>query len=278
MTNLINTQKNTVEGFGKEWEAFDQSGLNENERQILFQKYFDILPETILTKQTLCADIGCGSGRWAQLVAPKVGTLYLIDASHQALDVAKKNLAKEKNCIFYNSSAGDLPFNDESLDFAYSLGVLHHVPDTAKAIMHIVTKIKPGGYFLTYLYYSFDNRSRLYKYIWQVSDIFRIVISRLPFWLRIFVSQLIAAFVYFPFAKTALLLDKMKILPSAWPLAFYKNSSFYTMRTDALDRFGTRLEHRFSKKKISEMLSDAGLIDIVFSNAEPFWCAVARKK
>jgi len=45
-----------------------------------------------------------------------------------------------------------MPIPDESLDFAYSLGVLHHVPDTAKAIQSVSKKIKPKGIFLVYLF------------------------------------------------------------------------------------------------------------------------------
>ena len=49
------------------------------------------------------------------------------------------------------------------------------------------------------------------------------------------------------------------------------------MRTDALDRFGTRLEQRFTRNKIDEMMRAAGLERIIFSEAEPYWCAVGFK-
>ena len=50
------------------------------------------------------------------------------------------------------------------------------------------------------------------------------------------------------------------------------------MRTDALDRFGTRLEQRFSYNQIKEMMLKSGLENIEFSNEEPFWCAVGYRK
>jgi len=49
------------------------------------------------------------------------------------------------------------------------------------------------------------------------------------------------------------------------------------MQTDALDRFGTKLERRFTKKQIRTMMEDAGLANVEFSNNEPFWCAVGIK-
>jgi len=58
------------------------------------------------------------------------------------------------------------------------------------------------------------------------------------------------------------------------PLAYYRHRSFYTMRTAALDRFGTRLEQRFTRLEIEKMMREAGLTDITFSEEPPFWCAV----
>jgi hypothetical protein len=49
------------------------------------------------------------------------------------------------------------------------------------------------------------------------------------------------------------------------------------MRTDALDRFGTQLEQRFSRAEVESMLKKAGLVDIKFSNQIPYWCAVGFK-
>ena len=51
----------------------------------------------------------------------------------------------------------------------------------------------------------------------------------------------------------------------------------YVIRTFALDRFGTRIEKRFSKRKIGIMLENAGLKDIHFSDKQLFWCAVGIK-
>ena len=61
------------------------------------------------------------------------------------------------------------------------------------------------------------------------------------------------------------------------PLSNYRNRSFYTMRTDALDRFGTKLEKRFSRDQIMVMMEKAGLERIRFSAVEPFWCAVGYR-
>ncbi len=49
------------------------------------------------------------------------------------------------------------------------------------------------------------------------------------------------------------------------------------MRSGALDRFGTRLEKRYSRTEVVELLEGSGLTDIVFSDGPPWWVAVGRK-
>jgi hypothetical protein len=87
-------------------------------------------------------------------------------------------------------------------------------------------------------------------------------------------TTLIALLVYWPLARSAALLDRCGLLPSGWPLAWYRDKSLYVMRTDAFDRFCTRLEHRFTRAEIADMLERAGFEQIAFSPHEPYWCAV----
>jgi SAM-dependent methyltransferase len=170
-----------------------------------------------------------------------------------------------------------MPLGDDSLDFAYSLGVLHHVPDTGAAVCSIARKLKPGAPLLVYLYYAFDNRPVWYRAMWRVSDAVRRIVSKMPFVARLAVSNAAAGLVYFPLGRIAAVLERFGGMPRHWPLAFYRDKSFYTMRTDALDRFGTRLEKRFSKEQIEHLLRDAGFVDISFAESAPYWCAVGYK-
>jgi hypothetical protein len=90
-------------------------------------------------------------------------------------------------------------------------------------------------------------------------------------------SQILAIFVYFPLARTAKLLEKFGMKVETFPLSQYRNNSFYTMRTDALDRFGTQLEQRFTKVEIQQMMENCGLENITFSETS-FWTAIGYKK
>lgn len=277
MRNRANLDPATVAGFGEEWAAFDQAALGEDENRRLFEQYFSLLPLERL-RDGEGFDLGCGSGRWALLVAPHVARLHCIDPSAKALDVCRRKLAGVENAEFHLAGAQDIPLPDASQDFGYSLGVLHHIPDTEAALKQCVAKLRPGAPFLLYLYYRFDNRPGWFRALWQISDLARRAVARLPFRLRRAAAEIIAASIYLPLARLARTSQRLGADVSNWPLSHYRDVSFYTMRTDALDRFGTRLEHRFSRVETEAMMRRCGLADIRFAEEPPFWVAVGTKR
>jgi ubiquinone/menaquinone biosynthesis C-methylase UbiE len=272
-----NIDKTVVSDFGKEWSRFDQSDVPKTELHDIFQQYFTAFPFENLPENAQGFDLGCGSGRWAAFIAPRVGTLYCLDPSSAALAVAKKNLAEFNNCIFYIAGVDDIPIDNNTMDFGYSLGVLHHVPDTQDGLSKCVEKLKPGAPFLLYLYYAFDNKPCWFKAVWKLSDILRRGVSVLPYPLKYMASQIIAFLVYFPLSRLARLIEKTGVNVNNFPLSAYRNRSVYTLRTDALDRFGTRLEQRFTRKQIEAIMTAAGLEKICFNETGPYWVAVGYK-
>jgi SAM-dependent methyltransferase len=274
---LPNADAAIVAGFGDEWTRFDQGSLAGAELQAVAESYFAIFPFDRLPSEACGADIGCGSGRWARFVAPRVGTLHCVDASEAALAVSRRNLVDHRNVVFHHASVSQLPFSDASLDFAYCLGVLHHVPDPEAGLRECVRKLKPDAPFLLYLYYSLDNRPAWYRYLWRLTGGIRYLVSRAPHPIRYAVTQFIAGSVYWPLARLAAVLERAGVDVDGFPLSAYRNRSFYSMRTDALDRFGTRIEQRFSRVQIHTLMERSGFAHIRFREGAPYWCAVGHR-
>ncbi len=277
MSNQNNLKDNVIKDFGDEWSEFDQSSLKLKELNEIFNQYFHIFPISELDKSKVGFDFGCGSGRWAKLVADKVHTLNCIDPSLSAIKVSKKNLSNYKNIKYFNSGISDTKIDSNSQDFGYCLGVLHHTNEINDGISFFKRILKKNSPFLIYLYYNFENRNFLYKSIWKMTNIIRLLVSKFPFKLKKFITDILALFLYYPLARFSLILNLFGLNTKIIPLSFYKDKSFYTMRTDSLDRFGTKLERRFSKKEIKEMLISNGFKDVKFSETAPFWVAVCRK-
>ncbi len=91
-------------------------------------------------------DLGCGLGRQCMEMGNRGYDVIGIDVSLGLLTVARK-----KGAIVVLGDAKTLPFEDNSLEFVYSIGVLHHLPDkaTQKQVCNEVFRIlKPGGLFI----------------------------------------------------------------------------------------------------------------------------------
>jgi 2-polyprenyl-3-methyl-5-hydroxy-6-metoxy-1,4-benzoquinol methylase len=270
-----NIDAKTVDSFGEEWEHFNT--FTDEEITIAGDQYFDIIDKTWLEGKT-ALDVGCGSGRWTKYVAQYAHFVEAIDPS-KAVYSSAQLLQEVPNTRISNAGVDNIPFEDHSFDFVFSLGVLHHIPDTQLAMQQCVAKLKPQGKFLVYLYYNFEQRGLLFKAVFMLSNLIRLWISKMPSFLKKVCCDFIALLVYLPLVFLSKCIEKigLKKISNQIPLSYYKSHSFYIMRNDALDRFGTPLEQRFSRAEITEMMQKCGLKNIIISENEPFWHAVGEK-
>ncbi len=272
-----NLDEVTVESFGDEWKSFH--GFSDKDLKWLGDKYFDIVTPEMLNDKMNVIDIGCGSGRIIKYLKGRYGHITGIDPS-KAIFVANELIGEEDAVDLIQASTDNIPFPDNYFDFGYSLGVLHHIPDTSKALSDCIKKIKPGRYFLLYLYYSLDNKPFYFRVFFFLSNLIRRVVSKMPLKLKKISCDILAVVLYLPFVGLCRLLKWLRVperVRKNIPLQSYESQSFYLIRNDSLDRFGTPLEQRFSKKQMQKMMSDCGLTDIVFSEDIPYWHAVGRK-
>lgn len=263
-----------VAGFGDEWSRFSNREIGPEELAEMFDAYAAVFPWDDLPPEPVGFDAGCGSGRWATFFAARVGHLHCVDASSEALEVARRSLVGRSNVTFHHATLEEMPLEPGSCDFGYSLGVLHHIPDTESALRACVDRLRPGAPFLVYLYYRLDGVGPLRRVLFRLVTLVRRVVSRLPGRVRSMVADLLALVCYLPLARFARLVEMLGRDPSRLPLYQYRNRSFYVMRNDALDRFGTRLEKRFDRSEVQAMLESAGLERIRFSEDPPWWTAV----
>lgn len=274
---IDNADPEVIKSFGEEWQKFDS--FDDRDFQRLGQMYFDIIPESLKNKNSQVMDMGCGTGRWTKFLAPMVGHIDAVDPSI-AIFVADKLLKDTPNVRLTKASSDTLPFGDNSFDMVMSIGVLHHIPDTLQAMKDCVKKIKPGGYLYVYLYYNLENRSLFYKGMFALAHLVRKIVSSLPSKLKKIVCDILAVTMYMPFVLIGRFFRAigMKKFAKRIVLSDYQDKSFHIIRNDSLDRFGTKLEQRFSKKEIEYMMNESGIKDVQFSPQSPFWHAIGIKK
>jgi SAM-dependent methyltransferase len=267
----------TVGAFGREWTRF--ASFTESEIETGGREYFaDLLPDDRL-RGARVLDLGCGSGRWTRYLAARATFVEAADPSEAAI-VAARATADLPNVRVVQAGVASLPYEKASFDIVASVGVLHHVPDTAGAIRQATEYLRPGGWLYLYLYYSLDGRPWWYRAAFRGANAMRTVISRLPHRAKAGACDIIAVAVYLPLIGLASLVRCVSPGSRAYealPLHYYVDKPLKIVRNDALDRFGTPLERRFSKDEIAHMLAAARLEDVSFGDAMPRWRVVARK-
>lgn len=280
--NAVNIDSEVVDHFGKEWAKYNYlDGIASEALDNQFEAYVKPINLLKFDKQSsIAADFGAGSGRWTERLEPFFKKIYAVEPSPSAVNVMIEKFALVPKIEVLNEDVEENSIPESSLDLAISLGVLHHIPDTSQAILDISQKIKHGGTFLCYLYYKVENKPIHYRVLFQIVNLFRFLISRLPHPIRMMLAKVIALFVYLPLARFSRFQMNRGRDISNIPLHHYAEMPLVMLENDALDRFGTRLEQRFNKEEIASMLIGANfdLSTLRYSDDEPFWTFAVQKK
>lgn len=99
----------------------------------------------LLPRSWVVADLGCGTGNGAELLAPFVGEVIALDQSKPMLDAARKRLASLSNVRFVDGPIEAIPLDSGSVDAAVCLMVLHHVAEPVEALSEMRRIVRPGG-------------------------------------------------------------------------------------------------------------------------------------
>jgi len=163
-----------AESFGDEWHRFRTVQIDSlngtTESQDGFRLKTGLIPDDLHGRLVL--DAGVGAGRYSEVMALWGAEVVGVDLT-RAVDAAAQNLRNYPTAHLVQADIFALPFRDETFDVAYSIGVLHHTPDTATAFRHVAAVVKKGGLLAVYVYQA----AGLARY---VSDIFRAITTRLP--------------------------------------------------------------------------------------------------
>ena len=274
-TTFTAAETDLVRGFGEEWTRFH--AMAPKDLEVAGAELFDLLPWSELGPGTRVVDIGCGSGRWSEYLRERVGVIDAIDPS-QAVIMAAGQHQDAANIRWSMAQAEDLPFADHSFDLALCIGVLHHLERPERALQEAFRVLRPGGILLVYVYYALEQRGPLFRSLFRLASGLRRLIHRAPGPVKRLVCDLLAIFVYWPLATLSGLLKAMGL--GFWykmPLSFYHNKSFRVMRNDALDRFGTAVEKRYTRDMTADLLVNTGFSEVRFSEGPPYWHAFARR-
>jgi SAM-dependent methyltransferase len=163
-----------VGNFGFEWNLHRRTQLDgpeNDESERTFRQKTGFTPADLQGRLVL--DAGCGMGRFSDVASRWGANVIGVDLS-SAVDAAWRNLGDRENVRVAQADIFRLPFADATFDAVFSIGVLHHTPDTRRAFEQLVRLVKPGGRIAIWLYASYGGDK------WLVSDVLRRWTWRLP--------------------------------------------------------------------------------------------------
>ena len=99
----------------------------------------------------LVLDVGCGTGRYTEVAAGLGAEVIGLDLSY-AIDAAYTNMGRQPGVHFVQADILKMPFREATFDAAYSIGVLHHTPNTREAFLRMPPFVKPGGSVAIWVY------------------------------------------------------------------------------------------------------------------------------
>jgi SAM-dependent methyltransferase len=163
-------QESYAESFGFEWTLHRQTQVDSksgrNDSLDRFTQTVGLGPAEL--QDRLVLDVGVGSGRYAEIAAGHGARVVGIDLS-RAVEAAAENLGRR--ALIAQADLFDSPFADGTFDVIYSVGVLHHTPDTATAVRALAPLVKPGGTLAIWVYARSDS--------YRMADRYRRVTTRM---------------------------------------------------------------------------------------------------
>jgi SAM-dependent methyltransferase len=236
--------------FGKEWNWFATTQLDrpEEERTESRQTFAEktgFRPEQMRGKTVL--DVGCGMGRFAEVAAAPGARVVGVDLS-VAVEAAHRNLGDLPNTAFIQADVFDLPLRDDSFDLIYSIGVLHHTPDTRAAFEALPRLLRPGGRIAIWVY---SNERRLW---YLSSDLYRRVTTRMDEARLLRLCRRVAPLGRLYRARLG------RYLTPLLPVSNHPDPEWRVL--DTFDWYAPKYQWKHSWSEVEGWFEDAGLVDI----------------
>lgn len=234
--------------FGFEWMRHRQTQLDDRtsrESEETFRAKTGLGPDDV--RGRLILDVGCGMGRFADVVSRWGGEVVAVDLS-LAVEAAAANLAGRENVRCLQADCLRLPLAPGRFDLIYSIGVLHHTPDCAAAFRALVPLLRPGGVIVIWVYPHMERWA-------ETAAAYRRLTTRLPHRL---LHALCAAAIPLYYLHRLPLLGR---LTRRWlPTSMHPRAAWRVL--DTFDWYSPKYQSMHAPDEVRGWFEGAGLTDV----------------
>ena len=247
--------ENYAGSFGFQWTLYNQTQLDSSISQRsedAFRRRTGFKPEDLAGKLVL--DVGCGMGRFAEVATRWGAHVVGIDLS-QAVEAAARNL-RDRDADILQADVFKLPFAEESFDFIYSIGVLHHTPDCERAFKALPRLLTPGGRIAVWLYSAYNPWYRM-------SDVYRKITRRMkPRTLHSLCKTVVPLYAVHQVLRKVPLVGRPASSALAWllPMSFNKDATWRVL--DTFDWYSPWYQSKHTYEEVFRWFESCGLQDL----------------
>ncbi len=251
----------STERFGFSWSTYDRI-LPDHEGQ--FQRWTTLVRREEWIGATFL-DVGCGIGRntfWPARYGAARG--IAVDLDERTLATARRNLAELPNVEVRQGSAYDL----EALgpvDIAFSIGVIHHLADPARALDQMRRAVRPGGTVLIWVY-GYEGNEWVARYF---DPLRRRIFARLPVGAKHVLSL--------PLTTALWTAVRAGYAPTEY-MRTLRSYGFDQLRVIVFDQMLPRIANYWRRDEVRALMEGAGLVDVELAQVNDIsWCARGRR-
>lgn len=272
--------------FGQQWRTFAKTqldGVQTRDSQIRWDSEVGWDASDLGGK--FVVEFGSGAGRFVDVVSRRGAKLVVGVDITDAVDASQENLRDRGNCFFMQADFFKLPIRCQSMDFGYSIGVLHHTPNPEGAFHQLVGTVKNTGSVALGLYdislYRRPNRNSLkvatMELLWALNawrcEFFRSFTTRLP------------AKAFLAYCKTVVpalhYLNRIPViglLRYLLPSTCYRHMPVEWSMVDTHDTYATEIVHQYRAKDVFQWFLRGRLYHTVVMNSRAGWVSLVATK
>jgi uncharacterized protein YbaR (Trm112 family)/2-polyprenyl-3-methyl-5-hydroxy-6-metoxy-1,4-benzoquinol methylase len=247
-------EERTVRSYSYQWRKFKQ----------MFAEWEQVFLDSVkpMTREffngRVGLDGGCGFGRSLYYAASYGAEMIGLDLS-EAIEAARENTAHFPNVHLVQGDIFHPPVRRQSLDFVYSIGVLHHLPDPKGGFRSLTRLLKPGAPMFVWVYLRGRGR--------QIAafTMMRAISTRLSPRVVSALSLPLAAAQWLMWIAPYKVLKRIPVtegIAERIPFTFYERYPFRVLHTDWVDGLTVPLQNYHRPEEVATWYQEAGLVNV----------------
>jgi SAM-dependent methyltransferase len=186
----------------------------------------------------------------------------------EGFEALKQNVSDKERVTLLKITGDKIPA-DSNLDYVFSIGVLHHIPDPKPVVKSAFQALKPGGKFLIWVYGKEGNHA----YLFFIS-LLRWFTKRIPHSLLVILVWML----YVPFFVYMHLCHFISLPLRGYLLAVFEKMAPDKRRLIIYDQLNPAYAKYYKKEEVENLLSEANFKDIKLHHRHGYsWTAVGKK-